>query len=47
MAQTEHLPIYKAAYDCCLWCEQVVQGCSRYHTSTCSAPISATARGAS
>ena len=31
MAQTEHLPIYKAAYDFCLWCEQVVQGFSRYH----------------
>ena len=31
MAQTEHLPIYKAAYDFCLWCEQVVQSFSRYH----------------
>jgi hypothetical protein len=31
MAQTEHLPIYKAAYDLCLYFEQVVQGFSRYH----------------
>jgi hypothetical protein len=25
MAQTEHLPIYKASYDCCLYFEQVVR----------------------
>ena len=31
MARTEHLPIYKAAYDLCLWLEQVVRGCGRYH----------------
>lgn len=31
MAHTEHLPIYKAAYDLCLWLEQVVHGFSRYH----------------
>lgn len=31
MAQTEHLPIYKAAYDCCLYFEQVVRNFSRYH----------------
>ena len=24
MAQTEHLPIYKSAYDLCLYLEQVV-----------------------
>ena len=31
MAQTEHLPIYKAAYDLCLYLEQVVRNFSRYH----------------
>ena len=31
MAQTEHLPIYKAAYDFCLYVEQMVRGFSRYH----------------
>ena len=25
MAQTEHLPIYKAAYDLCLYFEQIVR----------------------
>jgi hypothetical protein len=25
MAQTEHLPIYKASYDLCLYLEQVVR----------------------
>jgi len=25
MAQTEHLPIYKATYDLCLYLEQIVQ----------------------
>jgi hypothetical protein len=31
MAQAEHLPIYKAAYDLCLYFEQVVRGFARYH----------------
>ena len=31
MAQTEHLPIYKATYDACLYFEQVVRNFSRYH----------------
>jgi hypothetical protein len=31
MAQTEHLPIYKASYDLCLYLEQVVRSFSRYH----------------
>ena len=31
MAQTEHLPIYKAAYDLCLYFEQVVRNFARYH----------------
>lgn len=34
MARTEHLPIYKASYDLCLYLEQVVQGFSRYHKYT-------------
>jgi hypothetical protein len=29
--QTEHLPIDKAAYEFCLWWEQVARGFSRYH----------------
>lgn len=28
MAQSEHLPIYKCAYDFCLYFEQVVRGFS-------------------
>ena len=31
MARSEHLPIYKASYDLCLYFEQVVHGFSRYH----------------
>jgi hypothetical protein len=31
VAQSEHLPIYKAAYDLCLYLEQVVRNFSRYH----------------
>jgi hypothetical protein len=31
MARTEHLPIYQASYDLCLYLEQVVHGFSRYH----------------
>jgi hypothetical protein len=31
MAQTEHLPIYKASYDLCLYLEQIVRGFPRYH----------------
>jgi len=31
MAQTEHLPIYKRAYDLCLYFEQIVRNFSRYH----------------
>ena len=37
MAQTEHLPIYKAAYDLCLYFEKVVQGFSRSHKYTIGA----------
>ena len=31
MAQTEHLPIYKASYDLCLYLEQVVAKFARTH----------------
>ena len=31
MAHTEHLPIYKRAYDLCLYLEQLVRNFSRYH----------------
>lgn len=30
MAQTEHLPIHKAAYDLCLFLEQIVRNFARY-----------------
>ena len=30
MAQSEHLPIYKAAYDLCLYFEQIVRNFARY-----------------
>ena len=30
MARTEHLPLYKTAYDLCLYFEQVVRNFSRY-----------------
>ena len=31
MAQTEHLPICKSAYDLCLYFEKIVINFSRYH----------------
>jgi hypothetical protein len=31
MARTDHLPIYKASYDLCLYFEQLVRNFSRYH----------------
>jgi len=34
MARTDHLPIYKASYDLCLYFEQVVRNFSRYHKYT-------------
>ncbi len=34
MAQYEHLPIYKKAYDFALYCEKIVRGFSRYHKYT-------------
>jgi hypothetical protein len=34
VARSEHLPIYKASYDLCLYLEQVVRNFSRYHKYT-------------
>ena len=34
MARSEHLPIYKASYDLCLYLEQVVLGFSSYQKYT-------------
>ena len=39
MAQAEHLPIYKASYDLCLYLEQVVRNFSRYHKYTLGADL--------
>jgi len=46
MAQTEHLPIYKATYDLCLYLEQVVHNFSRYHKYTLGTDLRDTARRA-
>ena len=43
MARSEHLPIYKASYDLCLYLEEAVHGFSRYHKYTLGA-ICATGR---
>ena len=39
MAHTEHLPIYKSAYELCLRLEQVVRGFSRYHKYSIGADL--------
>lgn len=44
MAQTEHLPIYKASYDFCLYLEQVVRNFSRYHKYSLGADLREGAR---
>lgn len=44
MARTEHLPIYKQAYDLCLYIEQVVGGFGRYHKYTIGSDLRETAR---
>jgi len=44
MAQAEHLPIYKASYDLCLYLEQVVRNFSRYHKYTLGADLREGAR---
>jgi len=44
MVQTEHLPIYKSAYDLCLYFEQVVRNFSRYHKYSIGADLRVSAR---
>ena len=44
MAQAEHLPIYKATYDLCLYVEQIVRSFSRYHKYTLGADLGDGAR---
>ena len=39
MAQFEHLPIYKKAYDLTLYFEKVVRNFSRYHKYTVGAEL--------
>ena len=39
MARTDHLPIYKASYDLCLYFEQVVGNFSRYHKYSLGADL--------
>jgi hypothetical protein len=46
MAQTEHLPIYKATYDLCLYLEQIVQHFSCYHKYALGADLRDGARRA-
>jgi hypothetical protein len=46
MARTDHLPIYKASYDLCLYLEQVVHGFSRYHKYTLGTDLRDAARHA-
>ena len=46
MARTEHLPLYKTAYDLCLYFEQVVQSFSRYNKYTLGADLRDGARRA-
>ena len=45
MAQTEHLPIYKSAYDLCLYFEKIVLNFSRYHKYSIGADLRDGARG--
>ena len=44
MAQAEHLPIYKASYDLCLYLAQVVRNFSRYHKYAVGADLRDEAR---
>jgi len=44
MARAEHLPIYKQAYDLCLYIEHVVRGFDRYHKYTIGTDLRDTAR---
>jgi len=44
MAHTEHLPIFRSAYDLCLYLEQAVHGFSRYHKYTIGTDLRDSAR---
>ncbi len=44
MAQYEHLPIYKKAYDLMLYFEEIVRGFSRYHKYSVGAELRELAR---
>lgn len=44
MAQTEHLPIFKQAYDLCLHLDQVVRSFPRYHKYALGADVRDCAR---
>jgi len=46
MAHTEHLPIYKTAYDLCLYLGQIVRNFSRHHKYTLGADLRDTSRRA-
>ena len=46
MAQADHLPIFKASYDLCLYLEQVVERFSRSHRFGLGSEIRASARRA-
>jgi hypothetical protein len=46
MAQAEHLPIYKASYDLCLYLEQVVRGFPRDQYALGGYPVPVLRRGA-
>jgi hypothetical protein len=46
MARSEHLPIYKATYDLCLYLERVVKNFSRYHKYALGADLRTGARRA-
>ena len=46
MAQYEHLPIYKKAYDLTLYFEQIVRNFSRYHKYTVGTELRQLAREA-
>ncbi|GAC1421380.1 MAG: hypothetical protein NVSMB6_23060 [Burkholderiaceae bacterium] len=45
MARTEHLPIYRASYDRCLYLERVVHGFPRYHKYTLRTELRDAPRG--
>ena len=46
MAQSEHLPIYKRAYDLCLYLDQVVRNFPRYQKYSLGTDLRAAARQA-